>query len=131
MVIKVVNLDKCIIKMDAIGKVDMEPYIQKATQLVQNTAKDLAPNRTGITPSGRVSKSTGHLRRNIFRETIRKGNGVIGRVYNPVEYAWYVEAGTSRMVPQPFLYPALEKNSQEIERGAQSYIKAYLAKFKK
>lgn len=119
MVIQVLNLDKCIAKFDKMKDVDMKPFITKATQLVQRTAKDNAP------------VDTGYLKRSIGREVIGKGKGVYGRVYTSTEYAPYQEFGTYKMIAHPFLFPALQRHRKDIQDGAKEYMKEFLAKFRK
>jgi HK97 gp10 family phage protein len=119
MVIKVLNIDKCIKKFEGISKVPMKAPTQKATQLVQKTAKLLSP------------VDTGYLRRSIRRKTDSKGNGAIGRVWTTTEYAIYQEFGTSKMKAHPFMRPALERNNKVIQEGFEKYINTYLSKYKK
>ena len=47
----------------------------------------------------------------------RPAGNVIARVGPSVNYAEYVEFGTSRMAAQPFLTPAAEKVAQKINNG--------------
>ena len=101
------------------SNIDMKPFIQKATQLVQRTAKSMAP------------VDTGYLKRSISRETKGSGVNVYGRVFTPTEYAIYQEFGTSKMVAQPFMFPALDAHSKDIQREAKEYINANSKKFKK
>jgi HK97 gp10 family phage protein len=137
MVIDVINLDKAIRKFENAENVDFLPYVQKATQLVQRTAKTLAPVSIGQGPQARPETrargmrakrgSGGHLRRNINRKTERVGkSGVIGKVYNPVEYAPYQEFGTSKMRPQPFLYPAMRMHEKDILKGMEDTLSSHL-----
>jgi HK97 gp10 family phage protein len=148
MVTEVLNLDETIKKFDKMGKVDVKPYIQEATQKVQRTAKK------------KCRKDTGHLARNIYRKTERIGNTVIGSVYNPVEYAPYIEFGVADSVTirpvkakalhwkdkktkedifakkvvipprkaQPFMKPALDYHKEEIKKGLEDYIGKELLK---
>ncbi|MEM2351651.1 MAG: HK97 gp10 family phage protein [Thermoproteota archaeon] len=67
---------------------------------------------------------TGSLRRSIRWERDSSGGVVIaaggGGIINPrtkreVDYAAYVEFGTSRAPAQPFLQPAIEQNIQVLE----------------
>lgn len=111
MVIAIKNLDRVIKKFDRVGMVDVKPYITKATQLVQRTAKQMSP------------KKTGHLKRNINRRVVGEGNTVVGIVYNPVEYASYQEFGTSKMRPHPFMRPALRVHEKTIEKGLIEYLR--------
>jgi HK97 gp10 family phage protein len=119
MVIQVLGLDKCIAGFKDVSKIDMKPFIQRATALVQRTAKDMSP------------VDTGYLKRSIQRKTGKRGGEVVGAVSTTTEYAIYQEFGTSRMVAQPFMFPALDKNRKEIQQGAKKYVNANLKKFEK
>lgn len=113
MVIAVKNLDKVIKKFDRVGRVDVKPFITKATQLVQRTAKHICP------------KDTGHLKRNINRKVWGEAYSTVGEVYNPVEYAPYQEFGTSKMQAQPFMRPALKVHEKTIEKGFVEYLQKH------
>ena len=56
---------------------------------------------------------TGHLKRNIV-STATGTYAEIGVDLNVVPYAWYQEAGTSRMQAHPYLRPALESRRPAI-----------------
>jgi len=73
----------------------------RATLLVERDAKKFCPVRTGT------------LKRSITHEFLDKNMAIVG---SNVEYAPYVELGTSRMAARPFLRPALHKNLKEIKR---------------
>lgn len=60
---------------------------------------------------------TGNLRNSITYETSLKLGGTSGVVGPTAEYGAYVEFGTSRMGPQPYMGPATE-------RGAASFYAA-------
>jgi len=51
---------------------------------------------------------TGRLRSSITNELGQDGEGLVATIGTNVEYAPYVELGTSKMAAQPFLLPALE-----------------------
>lgn len=51
---------------------------------------------------------TGRLRSSITNELGQDSQGLVATIGTNVEYAPYVELGTSRMAAQPFLLPALE-----------------------
>jgi HK97 gp10 family phage protein len=94
-----------------IDELSGEALIELAEQIVDD-AKALCP------------VDTGSLRRSIRYERDPDGSIVIaaggGGVVNPrtrreVDYAAYVEFGTSRSPAQPFLQPALEKNLPNLE----------------
>lgn len=136
MVIKVLNLNKCIEDFEKAKNINLYPVIKTATQLVQNTAKDLAP------------KDTGRLFRSIHRKVYDKGINSYGRVFTNVEYASYQEFGYSRVIKKgeslfggkvlakkninvvyagkPFMRPALERHKELIQKGVKDYIKTYL-----
>lgn len=50
---------------------------------------------------------TGRLRASITHQIAKDGQGLFARVGSNVEYAPFVEFGTSRMAAQPFLRPSL------------------------
>ena len=74
---------------------------RRAGRVVQNNAKDRAPWRTG------------HLSRNIDSEAT-ENEAVIGVSLAIVPYAWYQEAGTSKMPAHPYLRPGLEASAKQI-----------------
>lgn len=73
----------------------------RAGLAVETSARRKAPVRTG------------HLKRNIV-STATDTYAEIGVDLNVVPYAWYQEAGTSRMQAHPYLRPALESRRPAI-----------------
>ena len=129
--IRIEGIDELFEELD--GLVDtqrLEAALGKACALVERSAKEKAP------------KGTGELRRSITSKVIPNGNGAIGVVFTPLEYAPYVEFGTglfaenggrqdvpwnyqddkgewhstSGMKPQPYMRPALNENREQIKR---------------
>ena len=49
-----------------------------------------------------------------IREITRTGSEIVARMGSRVEYAGYVEEGTSKMPPYPYLKPALEAKKDEV-----------------
>lgn len=49
-----------------------------------------------------------------IREIVRTGSEIVGKMGSRVEYAGYVEEGTSKMPPYPYLKPALEAKKDEV-----------------
>lgn len=73
-------------------------------------AKDL--QRRALQVDGAAKRlcpvDTGRLRSSITNEIGQDGGGLVALIGTNVEYAPYVELGTSKMAAQPFLLPALE-----------------------
>lgn len=63
---------------------------------------------------------TGNLRNSITYETRAGGRGIVGEVGPTADYGVYVEFGTSRMGPQPYMGPATD-------RGEQAFLAAMSA----
>ena len=70
--------------------------LQRRALQVDRAAKHLCP------------VDTGRLRSSITNEIGQADQGLVAAVGTDVEYAPYVELGTSKMAAQPFLLPALE-----------------------
>lgn len=81
----------------------------KACLLVENTAKQNASGRPG------PKVDTGRLRSSITNRLDIEDDKLIGIVGTNVEYASYLEFGTSKMQAYPFLFPALEANKSKIK----------------
>jgi len=71
--------------------------VARRALFVESAAKQLTP------------VDTGRLRGSITMELTRDSKGVVAYVGTNVEYAIYVEMGTSRMRAQPYLIPALSR----------------------
>ena len=89
----------------------IEQAMKEAVLIVEADAKRNAP------------VDTGRLRASITNE-VRKIAGAVleGRVGTNVDYAKYVELGTSRQDPQPYLRPALRNNFEQIVSIIQEAI---------
>ena len=95
--------------IDNAANFDRKSAFSRAGLAVEDSARKKAPHRTG------------HLRRNIVSEVhnayAQNANDTyaeIGVDLNVVPYAWYQEAGTSRMQAHPYLRPALESRRDAI-----------------
>jgi HK97 gp10 family phage protein len=78
--------------------------VSKAAALVEGSAKTIVP------------VDTGHLRESINSSTSATGTGAQAEIGTNVEYAAYVELGTSRQAAEPYLHPALQKNKQKAKQ---------------
>lgn len=82
-----------------------------------DVAKDLARQGVKLTNQVKINCTqrpgpmvrTGRLRDSITMQMAEDGAGLYLDVGTNVEYAPYLEFGTSRMPPYPFLRPALEQ----------------------
>lgn len=106
----IVNLDRLMDRLERLEnpQAAIDRGLQKCCLIVEADAKQNCP------------VDTGRLRGSITHD-VNNGEGKVG---TNVEYANFVEFGTIKQSPQPFLYPALEANrsrfteiiSEEIER---------------
>lgn len=76
--------------------------VEEASLLVEGQAASLAPVDTGL------------LKKSITHRIIDRKGQPVGQVGTNVEYAAFQEFGTSKMAPQPFLKPALDKSRSSI-----------------
>ena len=98
---------------DDINKINKanKQIISKACLMVERDAKKSIGQVPAPSPPGHAPAApTGRLRSSITHEI----EGTTGRVGTNVEYARYLELGTVRMAPRPFLRPALHKNEKKI-----------------
>lgn len=96
----IINLESLKSKLEKLANPEevINKALEQGCQLVENSAKDNCP------------VDTGQLRASITHE-VSNLQGVVG---TNVEYAPFVEFGTSKQRPQPYLYPALATNREEI-----------------
>lgn len=80
----------------------LEQNVERATEYCKDEAKLMCP------------VDTGRLVNSLDSEVFWEGGSIVGSVFTNVEYAPYVEFGTSKMMAQPFLYPALMDNRKII-----------------
>lgn len=85
--------------------------VKKGALLVERAAK-------GITPV-----DTGALRDSMHINGKSTPNGAQASVSTNLEYAPYVEFGTSRQQAQPYLHPALQKNRRAVKNIVRDEIR--------
>ena len=129
--IRIEGLEGILERLDSITDIQkLERAVGRACALVERSAKQKAP------------KGNGELRRSITSKVEREGDGAVGVVFTPLEYAPYVEFGTglfaeeggrkdvpwcyqddegewhstSGMRPQPYMRPALNENREQVKR---------------
>jgi HK97 gp10 family phage protein len=90
-----------------------------AAAVVQKSLADIEADAKAIVPV-----DTGNLRASISREitadTFRGAGGQFGGVVGPTaEYGAYVEYGTSRMAPQPYMGPAFSRRAPQFVKAME------------
>lgn len=78
----------------------------KAQSVVSKVGHDMQATAQAIVPV-----DTGHLKSTIGTEVM----GLSADVFATAEYSSYVELGTSRMAPQPYLGPAFDQHLPDLE----------------
>ena len=73
-------------------------------------------------PGEAPAVDTGRLRSSIKYSLVASGKLAEVIIGSDVEYAKYLEMGTSKMEPRPFLQPALEKNREQIKKEVADAI---------
>lgn len=114
MVVKVLNIDKCLKKFGDISRVDLSKPIMEGVRRIQADAKRLAP------------VDTGYLRESIHVMPLGfSGYRFGGKVYDTVEYAPHQEYGTVKMAAQPFMAPAFNRQRKWILDRVKNAIKSH------
>lgn len=89
----------------------IERAVARGAILVQIEAKRLLNLKASPPPSvpgEPPGKRTGNLGRSIQTESVQRKGEFIGIVGTNVKYGFWLELGTRRMAPRPFLRPALD-----------------------
>ena len=81
--------------------------VAKTVHDIEGTAKELAP------------VDTGYLKNSIGSELLGNASVAIGRVGASANYSWWVEAGTHRMRPQPFMGPATDAHEPAFNQAME------------
>lgn len=80
-------------------------------------------------PGNPPAPDSGDLRKSIHWESERNGDVVLARVGSGMsdeKYPIYLEYGTSKMKPRPWLGPAMKNNSQFVKNELKIAIKNYV-----
>ena len=103
-----------LLKLSAdLGKASHE-VTRKAQLVVTKTAHDIEADAKSFAPVG----DTGMLR-NSISTTISNG-GLSAEIGPTVDYAPYLEYGTRRMPPQPYMGPAAERRAEPFVKAIES-----------
>lgn len=82
-----------------------DTLVPRASAVVRKVAFDTEADAKRLAPV-----DTGNLRNSIT--TAVTGDGLTAAVVATASYAPFVELGTSRMAPQPFMGPATDRNKE-------------------
>lgn len=111
---KIDGLDKFMATIERMPKVlndETKKAVKQRTLEMETNAKNLAP------------VDTGHLKRSINSKIVDSSASITGEVSTgTVEYAPYVEFGTSKQSPQPFMTPSFVNSSKGLEADLKSII---------
>ena len=81
---------------------------KSGTVYTRSSGQNLSPRHQASAPGQAPATDTGNLVSSIKAES----KGLSGRVYSDIKYAFWLEFGTLKMEPRPFLNPALMGNQQ-------------------
>jgi len=87
---------------------NLEKAMERVGQIVQDQAK---LNTTG---PAHPAKITGELRDSISHYVEKSGNEIVTTIGTNVKHGLYLELGTVKMPPYPWLFPAVESKKSEI-----------------
>ena len=101
------------LNVKVLGQVNVANYVKTAANFDRLRAFQRAGLAVETSARLKAPYRTGHLRRNIVSEAT-ENQAEIGVDLNVVPYAWYQEAGTSRMRAHPYLRPGLASRRESI-----------------
>lgn len=102
----------------------------EGAKMIRDTAISLAPYRTGKLRENIVARKR---KDTIFDAEHQVLVRAIGKADNPKNafYAYFVEFGTSKSAPAPFMRPAVDLMWPEALRNITKHIKRRIARYKK
>lgn len=89
----------------------------RARKVISKASSDITRDAQRAAPV-----DTGNLRSSISREV----RGLQAEIGPTASYGIWVELGTSRMAPQPYLFPALDKNLPAMEAAMTAITEGLL-----
>jgi HK97 gp10 family phage protein len=95
----------------------MEQRTVAATAVVHRemVKKISKPGPPRSAPGNPPHVDTGRLRQSLQPSVVRTGNTIRGTVTTNVEYAPYLEYGTSRMQPRPFMRSTIAEQAEPVK----------------
>lgn len=121
------GLEAVLAKIDRVAEElarKQERGITKACLIVQAYAAEHMSPESPSSPGEPPAVVTGQLRASIGHQVVEEDGKIVGYVGVPagVPYGEYLEFGTSKMQPRPFLVPALEINRAEITEAIREEL---------
>ena len=104
------SLEAKLKKLEPLTRDAMATGVAKAGLLVEGAAKRIVPVDTSA------------LRNSIYTNEFSSGNSASAMIVAPLDYAMYVELGTSRQQAQPYLQPSLQKNKNNARKLVMTEI---------
>lgn len=108
------DLEAFAAKLDQAGDV----LVREAPKILGEVAKAIADDARELAPQG----PTGDLKASVASHS----EGLTAVVEAPIRYAIFVEYGTSKMAPQPFMTPALEAHEDELADKLEAAVEKAL-----
>lgn len=101
---------------------DMQKAVNTCCLKVERDIKEsMSPNGPSA-PGEPPAVDTGRLRASITHRVEMEADEVAGYVGTNVEYAPWLEFGTSKMQPRPFMVPAIERNKDWIAAKLKAVV---------
>lgn len=105
------GFDSLMKKMYYLGTIADPNQLDEIAKQMEMDAKSNCPTKTG------------RLKESIKADITKTGKKATLRLYSTVDYAPYVEYGTSKMAARPFLKPAFNQNKNKVVRKIRNNIK--------
>lgn len=115
--IKLDNRQKALLELEGVKDAILEALGQKAEENAIDEVNK-AVYDTPLSKSGYIR--TGNLRNGISHTKVDDNRVAVG---DRVTYAVYVELGTSKMLPRPFIKPALENHKADYKHIIENSLK--------
>ncbi len=96
--------------------------INASNEVITNTAYQIEADAKSNIKSNKTV-DTGRLLGSVTTKVNSNNAMVEAEIGTNVEYANYIEYGTSKMAAKPFLNPAFENNTQNIQREIENAVR--------
>lgn len=103
------NLDMSVSLVEGVA----DSALAHAAEMVEERAKAAAPTLTG------------QLKENISAHKMATGQGLVWAITSAAPYSAYVEFGTHRQAPQPYMIPAADAAGEELEQSLLRMIQPF------